>query len=105
MTDATSSDGPTVTHRSDLSILYKVLRKTLRPFRSHVINIKGGYPAGSPRLEKRPRRVGKVEVEERRVEIFPSSKLSSEPSSNAQSKENVDTLWLYDFHPPAGPSR
>ncbi|KAI8630259.1 Alpha/Beta hydrolase protein [Xylariaceae sp. FL1651] len=104
-TKITCSEGPTVTHRSDLSTLYKILKTALRPLRSHIISIKGGYPAGSPRLEKHPRRIGNVSVEERRVEIFPSSEPTSEPNTNAEPKEHKEILWVYDFNSPVEPTR
>ena len=48
------STNPVITYRSDLSTLYKALRTTARPMRSHIIKVKGEYPASSPRLEKHP---------------------------------------------------
>ncbi|KAI0139339.1 Alpha/Beta hydrolase protein [Xylariaceae sp. FL1272] len=84
--------GPTVARRSDLSRLYKVFRKTARPIRSHILSVEGNHPAGSPRIEKRPKRIGKVEIKERGIVISSSSNSSK-------------TLWTYSFHPPVDPPR
>ncbi|KAI1287847.1 Alpha/Beta hydrolase protein [Xylaria venustula] len=89
---AVSFGEPLITYRSDLSTLYRVFKKIARPIRSHIIKVEGDFPAGSPRLEKRPRRVGKVNIEERLIEIGTGAK------SCSIIKE--EKLWVYEFLSP-----
>ncbi|KAI1364637.1 hypothetical protein F5Y08DRAFT_306453 [Xylaria arbuscula] len=74
---------------SDLSALYRALRTTARPIRSHIIKVKGDCPAGSPRLEKHPGRIGDVSIEERLVEI--------RTGLGSCSLVEQERLWVYDL--------
>jgi acetyl esterase/lipase len=64
-----------VTTRSDLSLLYRVLRTVIRPLRPRLVKPGKPLPAGSPKL-KRPS--SKCKIEERKSH----------------------DIYLYDFHPP-----
>ncbi|KAI0975394.1 S-adenosyl-L-methionine-dependent methyltransferase [Xylaria arbuscula] len=86
---------PLITYRSDLSTLYRVFRKTARPIRSHILKVEGDFPAGSPRLEKHPQRIRKVNIEERLIKIGTSAK-----SCSIIQEEN---LWVYEFLSPDYP--
>ncbi|KAI1086874.1 Alpha/Beta hydrolase protein [Rostrohypoxylon terebratum] len=85
----------TITHRTDLSLLYRGLCFFIKPLRPHLATSKRQYPAGSPRLEKHPRHIGKVTVIERGILI--PSKLSLDPEINPES--NAENLWVYDYYP------
>ncbi|KAI1266585.1 Alpha/Beta hydrolase protein [Xylariaceae sp. FL1019] len=105
-----SPHGPTVTNRSDLSTLYKIFRKTARPVRSHILSVGGNYPTGSPRIEKHPKRVGKVEIIEQQIITSPHTTSTSPSPSSTQNSDNdslarKEVLWTYSFHPPADPPR
>ncbi|KAI1340952.1 Alpha/Beta hydrolase protein [Xylariaceae sp. FL0016] len=95
-TEATSRHGNiTVTERADLSALYKVLRKAIRPLRPRLVTSDDEYPAGSPRLEKHPHKVGKVSIAEHKIEVSLESS-----GSSAGDQVNGDILWVYEFQPP-----
>ncbi|KAI6089179.1 Alpha/Beta hydrolase protein [Hypoxylon rubiginosum] len=88
-----------VTRRSDLSLLYKILRTFIRPMRPHLVTPKGKYPAGSPRLTKHPRRVGEVTITEREV-LVPSTGNVFSTSFDTRINTQTENIWIYDFHPP-----
>ncbi|KAI1212012.1 Alpha/Beta hydrolase protein [Annulohypoxylon truncatum] len=91
-----NSGSITITCRTDLSLLYRVLRIVIRPLRPHLVTPKGEYPAGSPRLRKHPHRIGKVSITEREILIPSNLLLDSEASSGFK----AESLWVYDFHLP-----
>ncbi|CAJ2507322.1 Uu.00g085080.m01.CDS01 [Anthostomella pinea] len=91
---STNTGSINLTRRSDLSPLYKVLRKVIRPLRPRLVSSDERCPAGSPRLEKHPRSVNKVDITERKIELLPN--LSSDVNGD---RKSGDLLWVYDFQP------
>ncbi|KAI0599180.1 Alpha/Beta hydrolase protein [Biscogniauxia sp. FL1348] len=89
----------TVTRRSDLSLLYKVLRTVIKPFRPRLVSSSKRCSAGSPRLHDHPRRVQKIAIVERNVGVprGSSAGLSTDPETDH------DVLWLYHFQAPSKP--
>ncbi|KAI0471832.1 Alpha/Beta hydrolase protein [Xylariaceae sp. FL0804] len=77
-----SSDLMTVTHRSDLSTFFRVVRAALRPIRPRLATTKVRFPPGSPRLVRRPARIGRVAIRERVVD---------------NGARDGDRLFMYDF--------
>ncbi|KAF3019272.1 hypothetical protein E8E14_006392 [Neopestalotiopsis sp. 37M] len=70
---------------TDLSLLYRVLRTVIKPFRPRLVKpSKKSHPDGSPRLLNRPRSKRKFNIRERR-----------HPDSG---------IWLYDYEPQAPPN-
>ncbi|KAI0470469.1 Alpha/Beta hydrolase protein [Xylariaceae sp. FL0804] len=94
---APQPDNIKITERSDLSLLYKVLRTAIRPFRPRLVTGGDPLPAGSPRLQKHPRSIGKVAITERKIDIPATSESGSNADVGAQ---NDDVLWVYDFQAP-----
>ncbi|KAH9906044.1 Alpha/Beta hydrolase protein [Xylariomycetidae sp. FL2044] len=103
MAKDTSPDTDTlhITRRSDLSVFYKVLRTIIRPFRPRLVSSSKHYPAGSPRLPLRPRKIQRVTITERRLDIEPGGSVSTDP--NADAETGSDPLWVYDFEAPNRP--
>ncbi|KAI1327782.1 Alpha/Beta hydrolase protein [Xylariaceae sp. FL0255] len=104
-----NNEGPKITYRSDLSPLYKALRKPLHRLRSHIIRIKDNAhpPGSSPLLERPPRHIGKVTITERKIKLRPrdsstsiSSLTSNDTPAKSKSEGGEEVIWLYDFHAP-----
>ncbi|KAI0172909.1 Alpha/Beta hydrolase protein [Hypoxylon sp. FL1284] len=89
-----------VTRRSDLSLLYRILRTLIKPLRPHLAAPKAKHAAGSPRLKKHPRRVGKVKITEREVLVLSTVEVSLH-FLDSQTTKLTESIWVYDFHAPA----
>ncbi|KAI0376993.1 Alpha/Beta hydrolase protein [Hypomontagnella monticulosa] len=84
----------TITRRSDLSILYRILRFVIRPLRPHLVAPRRQFPAGSPRLPNYPRKIHGVVITEREATIPPYLPRGS----NIDTPTATESLWVYDFH-------
>ncbi|KAI1137538.1 Alpha/Beta hydrolase protein [Hypoxylon sp. FL0543] len=89
-----------ITHRSDLSLLYRILRAVIRPLRPRLVAPKREYAAGSPRLQNHPRKIHGVTITEREVLVSPD--LSSQSAPIYGSATESESLWVYDFRPQDG---
>ncbi|KAI5924179.1 Alpha/Beta hydrolase protein [Camillea tinctor] len=98
MNDITEQNASiTVTRRTDLSVLYKVLRRVIRPFRPRLVSSHKRYPAGSPRLHDHPRRLDRIGIQERKAEVLRGVCAGF----SAGQETDHDVLWLYDFQAPS----
>ncbi|KAI0127083.1 Alpha/Beta hydrolase protein [Xylariales sp. AK1849] len=77
--DASVGKPVTVRTETDLSLLYRILRTIIKPFRPRLVKPGKPLPAGSPRLEDHPRAKNKCKIIERRHE--------------------ESGVWLYDVRP------
>lgn len=100
----TSSPHPVtdIETRSDLSLLFRMVRTCLRPLRPKLVQIQKQFPAGSPRLTKRSKSHYGVEIKERKVQV-PST--PDHPLPQADKSTNTQHIWLYDFEPPRNSGR
>ncbi|KAK5953270.1 hypothetical protein OHC33_005838 [Knufia fluminis] len=83
--------------RTDLSLLYRLLRTCMRPFRPKLVSFKKTWPEGSPRLTKRPSSQYGVQIKERKVQV-PSP--PHQPLPQADAATNTQSLWVYNFDAP-----
>lgn len=91
-----------VTHRDDLSLIYKFLRiAVLWPLRPHLVSYKKSYPGGSQRQYHHPQRLHGVTIKEKKASIPATSSPADYGASGAYAFSVPDTLWMYDFEPPA----
>ncbi|KAJ9660824.1 hypothetical protein H2198_002363 [Neophaeococcomyces mojaviensis] len=92
--DHTSKSLTSVTRRTDLSLLYRVLRTLIRPFRPKLVEFPDPYPPGSPRIRKWPNNLYHVDITERKLQISPSPDF---PLPQVDPTTNTQALWIYDF--------
>ncbi|MBA7493054.1 hypothetical protein ES702_03609 [subsurface metagenome] len=82
--------------RTDLSILYRLLRACIRPLRPRLVGIKPLNQSGSPRLTTRPSSHYGITISERMIQI-PST--PEYPLTQLDPATNTQKLWLYDMIP------
>ncbi|KAI1254431.1 hypothetical protein MGN70_003834 [Eutypa lata] len=91
-----------VTHRDDLSLIYKIIRiAVLWPLRPHLVSYKKRYPGGSQRLYQHPRRLHGITIKESKAEIPSTSSPSDYGTANPYAFSVPDVIWLYEFEPPS----
>lgn len=86
-----------IERRTDLSLLYRLLRSLIRPLRPRLVSFNKTWPEGSPRLSKRPSSHYGVRITERKLQVASSPE---HPLPQADPASNAQDLWLYDFDVP-----
>lgn len=96
-----SSDVTQIEHRTDLSLLYRVLRACIRPLRPRLVGLKPPGKEGSPQIPKRPSSHKGVRIVERKISVpsRPERPLPQADGHETQTGVDTQTLWVYDFEP------
>lgn len=83
-----------VTHRDDLSLIYKIIRiAVLWPLRPHLVSYKKRYPGGSQRLYQHPRRLHGITIKESKAEIPSTSSPSDYGTANPYAFSVPDGMY------------
>lgn len=90
-----------VTHCTDKSLLYRVLRPCLRPLRPRLVGLKPSDVKGSPKIPKRPKSHKGVKIVERKIDVpsRPERPLPQADGRETHTGANTQSLWLYNFEP------
>ena len=93
-----------VTHietRTDLSLLFRLVRVLIRPLRPKLVSFSTTWPAGSPQIPECPSSYYGVKISERRIQLATTSNVPlTQHKEEDGSKDEMQNLWLYDFEAP-----